>query len=101
MDHPEQPALARVFDVNVGSEQISGGHLCVVRPADARINIIRPAFVVDEIRHRGSRGHVAKGVHLQGLTPNRRDEADESISGLSWDISTPVRNRSGDVRRRW
>jgi hypothetical protein len=35
--------------------------------SDARIDVVGTAFVVDQIRHRRSRGHVAEGVDSTGL----------------------------------
>ena len=66
MNHAEQPALARVVDVDVGREEVLGGHLRVIRPSDARIDVVGPAFVVDEMRDRLGRRHVAEGLDVRG-----------------------------------
>ena len=41
-------------------------HLRVVGPSDARIDVVGPAFVVDEMRDRRARRHVAEGVDVRG-----------------------------------
>ena len=66
MDHAEQPALARVVDVDVGREEVLRGHLRVVGPSDARIDVVGPALVVDEMRDRRGRRHVAEGLGVRG-----------------------------------
>ena len=63
--HAEHPALARVVDVDVGREQVVRGHLHVVGPADALVHVVGPAVVVDEMRHRRRRRHVAEGLHVR------------------------------------
>ena len=65
VDHAEHPALARVVDVDVGREQIVRGHLHVVRPADALVHVVGPALVLDEMRHRRRRRHVAERLHVR------------------------------------
>ena len=66
VDHPEQPALARVVDVDIGREEIFRGHLRVVGPADARVDVVGTSLVVDEVSDRGIERHPGKGVGLRG-----------------------------------
>ena len=49
-----------------GAKRSLRGHLRVVGPSDARIDVVGSALVVDEIRDRSGRRHVAKDVGVRG-----------------------------------
>jgi hypothetical protein len=66
MDHAEHPALPGVVYVDVGREKVFRGHLRVLGPSDARVHVVWPAFVVDEMRDRGGRRHVAERLDVVG-----------------------------------
>ena len=66
VDHAEQPALARVLDVDIRREEVLDGHLRMVGPSDARIDVVGSTLVVDEIRDRSGRRHVAKDLGVDG-----------------------------------
>jgi hypothetical protein len=66
MDHAEHPALSCVVDIYVRREEIFRDYLRVIRTSDARVDVVRPAFVVDEVRHRRTRRHVAEDVDVLG-----------------------------------
>ena len=62
VNQAEHPSLARVVDVDVWCEEVVvsfGGHLHVVGPSHARIDVVRAAFVVDQMRDGLRRRHVA------------------------------------------
>ena len=100
MNHAEQPALARVVDVDVRREQVARGHLRVVGPADALVDVVGPAFVVDEMRDRRRRRHVAEGLHVRragaesGATEQVIDVGIElRHDGLQWGARSPASER--------
>ena len=49
-----------------GANRFARGHLRVIGPSDARIDVVGPAFVVHEMRDRGGRRHVAEGLDVRG-----------------------------------
>ena len=49
-----------------GAKRSRDGDLRVVRPSDARIDVVGPALVVDEMCDRGGRRHVAEGLDVRG-----------------------------------
>jgi hypothetical protein len=47
--HPEQPALTRVLDIQIGREAGARGDRCVGGIADLRIDVIGLLFVIEQI----------------------------------------------------
>jgi hypothetical protein len=66
VDHAEQPALARVLDVDIRRKEVFDGDLRMVGPSDARINVVGSTLVVNEIRDGSGRRHVAKNLGIGG-----------------------------------
>jgi hypothetical protein len=48
MDHPEQPSLPGIGDVQVGREGAAGGHADVARLADPAVDVVWDLLVVDQ-----------------------------------------------------
>jgi hypothetical protein len=51
---------------NIQREDVLGGHLHVIGASDAFVDVVRPAFVVDQVRDRGGRRHVLERLDFRG-----------------------------------